>query len=205
MSRAVMQKIVGFAGAAMLASAPASAQFKSDGYKFLEAVDDREGDAVTQLLNEPGNTLINTRDKVSGETGLHIVTKRRDIQWIKFLMQRGANPNIRDKNGITPLQLAVRLNYVEGAQELIKRGARFDISNGTGETPLITAVHARNTQLVRILLAQGANPDRTDNSGRSAREYAQLLPSNSIIMNEFESADAARKSKGDAKNYGPSF
>ena len=161
--------------ALMLAlAAPATAQMYSDGYKFLKAVKDKDGTVATQMLEEPGSTVVNARDLTSGETGLHIVVQRRDATWIKFLAQHGANPNIRDKNGITPLISAVRLGFNEGVEALIGVGADVDVGNATGETPLISAVHRRDASLMRILLEAGADPDRKDNSGRSARDYAQL-------------------------------
>jgi len=44
----------------VFAAAPVAAQMFSDGYEFLKAVDDRDGDAVTAMLDEPGTTIINT-------------------------------------------------------------------------------------------------------------------------------------------------
>lgn len=205
MTRAVMRTIafaVALLGAA--ATAPLSAQMFSEGYEFLKAVKDRDGDKVTQALNEPGSTVVNARDLSSGETALHIVTARRDLIWIKFLTQKGANPNIRDKKGVSPLQLAVQLGFPEGAEALLKAGADVDVNDSAGETPLIAAVHRRDAPLVRILLANGADPDRTDNSGRSARDYAELIGGNKSLLDEFARADEARKDKGETKSYGPS-
>ncbi len=205
MTRAVMRTIA-FSAALLGAAftAPLSAQMFSEGYEFLKAVKDRDGDAVTQALNEPGTTVINTRDLTSGETALHLVTARRDLVWIKFLAQKGANPNIRDKRGVTPLQLAVRLGFIEGVEALINAGAEVDVNDSAGETPLIAAVHRRDPPLVRVLLANGANPDRTDNSGRSARDYAELIASNKSMLDEFARADEDREGKGETKSYGPS-
>lgn len=187
---------------------PASAQFQSESYKFLKAVDEKDGDVVTEMLNKPGTTIINTRDLTNGDTGLHIVLRKTDgltTTWIKFLLQRGADPNIRNKKGETPLQLATTLNLVDAVEELIKRGAQVNVSDQTGETPLIAAVHQRNVQMIRRLLAQGADPDQNDNSGRSARDYVALMTSNSLILREFEAADEERKKAGTPKQYGPSF
>lgn len=204
MALAVMRRIAIF-GALLgaIAATPVAAQMFSDGYEFLKSVKERDGEAVTEALNEPGTTIVNTRDITTGETALHIVTERRDALWIRFLTSRGANPNIRDKRGITPLQLAVTLGFVEGVEQLIKAGAEVEVTDSAGETPLIAAVHRRDPALVRLLLEKGADPDRADNSGRSARDYAELMTGNSSILAEFERADAAREGKGDNRNYGP--
>ncbi len=192
-----------FAAAAL--AAPVAAQFYSDGYEFLKAVKDRDGDAATNALNEPGSVVVNARDISSGETALHIVTQRRDTLWIRFLTQHGANPNIADKNGITPLVLAANLGFIDGVEALIKAGARVDVANNAGETPLISAVHRKDTALVRLLLSNGASPDRNDNSGRSARDYAELAGGNGLLMREFEQADAKRAGADTQQTYGPKF
>ena len=205
MARAVMRRlaiVLAVFGAAF--AVPAAAQLFSEGYEFLEAVKERDGTAVTQALNEPGNVLINTRDISTGETALHIVTARRDATWVKFLTQRGANPNIKDKKGVAPLQLAVTLGDEEAVATLIKAGANLNITDSSGETPLIAAVHRRNVAIIRLLLEKGANPDRTDNSGRSAREYAKLMTGNRRILDEFIRADEKRESGGVTRDYGPS-
>jgi uncharacterized protein len=184
---------------------PAAAQFQSEGYQFLEAVKDREGDTATEMLSKPGTQLVNTRDITSGDTGLHIVVARSDVLWIRFLLQRGADPNIRNKKGVTPVQLATSLGFTEGVEALIKGGASINVADQTGETPLIAAVHSRNVALVRLLLAKGADPDRNDNSGRSARNYMELQNGNTLMKQEFAAADAKRTEAGTKKDYGPSF
>jgi hypothetical protein len=190
---------------AMVLAAPAAAQFQSEGYQFLEAVKDREGDKATDMLSKPGTQLVNTRDITSGDTGLHIVVARSDLLWIRFLLQRGADPNIRNKKGITPLQLATAMGFTDGVEALIKGGASINVADQTGETPLIAAVHARNVALVRLFLSKGADPDHNDNSGRSARDYMELQNGNTLLKQEFAAADAKRAEAGTKKDYGPSF
>ena len=184
-------------------SVPATAQF-SQSYKFLEAVKKREGTEVTDMLSIPGSTIVNTRDVTTGETALHLVTARRDLTWMQFLVAKGANVNLRDAKGATPLVLACNLGFVEGAEFLVGKGARIDESNSSGETPLITSVHNRNIPLIRVLLKAGANPDRADNSGRSARDYAALEGKGGTILAEIETATKARAAAQAIKpNYGP--
>ena len=184
---------------------PAQAQLYSEGYQFLEAVKERDGTAVTEALDKPGSQIVNSRDITSGDTGLHIVTERRDVVWVRFLLNRGANPNIRNKQGVTPLQLATRLGFIEGAEELVEKGAQVNVADDQGETPLIAAVHQRNVALVRQFLSEGANPDHNDNSGRSARDYVALMTNATLLEREFAEADAARENKGTQEQYGPSF
>lgn len=185
-------------------SLPAQAQF-SDSYKFLEAVRKKDGEKVTEALNEPGSQIINTKDFTTGQSALHIVVARRDLTWIQFLIAKGANVNVRDNKGMSPLVQACELGFIEGVDELIKSGARVEDANNTGETPLISAVHRRDLALVRLLIKAGANPDRPDNSGRSARDYATLEGKTSSVLGEIERASKEAKGTGPKKTYGPSF
>lgn len=188
-----------------IASFPAAAQLYSPGYEFLKAVKDRDGDAVTEMLNNPGTTIINTRDITTGDSGLHIVVQRRDKLWVRFLVQRGADANLRNNKGQTPIQVATTMNFVDGVEELIKGGASIKVADSQGETPLIAAVHQRSVPMVARFLKEGADPDRNDNSGRSARDYMELMTGNFLMKQEFEAADAERKETGTPKQYGPSI
>lgn len=164
---------------ALLASAPVAAQLgQSDGYKFLEAIreagkDQSKGSEITELLNKPGSTIVNTQDYSSRETALHIVAKRNDVLYTRFLLQKGANPNLRDARGNTPLLAAITSGADAVVSYLIKGKTNVNLANQAGETPLIRAVQLRNINIVRDLLAAGANPDQVDTiAGRSARDYA---------------------------------
>lgn len=194
---------VALAGA--LLTGPLAAQNFSEGYQFLEAVKDREGETVTEMLNQPGTVIANSRDITSGRTAMHIVVERRDLTWIRFLASKGTNPDIADKKGVTPLQIASNLGFLEGVEALLEAGARVDQSNAAGETPLISAIHRRDVAMIRLLLGKGANPDRNDNSGRSARDYAALIVGGTQITDAIAQADKDRSADGAQESYGPSL
>ena len=161
--------------AAALLAAPAvlPAQRMSDNYEFLKAVREANGTKVTEMLDKPGSTIVNTRDKGTGETGLHIVAKRSDVTYINFLASRGGNVNAIDDRGNTPLMIAVGGSCGECVDTLVRRRADVNLGNSSGETPLIRAVQLRNLTLTQALLKAGANPDQTDRiAGMSARDYA---------------------------------
>ena len=160
------------AALAMLA-APAAAQQQSEGYKFLQAVRDSKNNDVLQMLGRPGATPINARDITTGEGALHIVIRRGDTTYLRYLLQKGADPNLRDGKGTTPMLLAAQLSQADMIPILAAAKANPNLANAGGETPLIRAVQQRNLPTVRALLAANADPDQTDNlAGMSARDYA---------------------------------
>ncbi|RKF20837.1 ankyrin repeat domain-containing protein [Altericroceibacterium spongiae] len=178
----------------------------SDGYKFLEAVKKKDGTEVTQMLDKPGSTLVNSRDLTTGDSALHMVTARRDLTWIRFLLGKGANPNIRNKKGETPLMIASQLGFTDGVEALAKAGAQVDNPNAAGETPLIAAVHRRDLSMMRVLLKAGANPDRNDNSGRSAMDYARLAGAGQELIDVIErNAKPENERENAGVTYGPRF
>lgn len=202
MRRIRIAALIGAFAACAAAGVPVQAQQMSEGFEFLKAVKARDGNKVTAALDRPGSIVVNTRDISTGESALHVVVARRDPTWLRFLIGRGANANLADKRGITPMQLAANLGWSDGVAILVNAGASVDTANQTGETPLIAAIHRRDVELVRVLLKAGANPDRSDNSGRTARDYAALLGPQSAIMVELERSVAERKARA-AKSYGP--
>ena len=152
---------------------PATAQQQSASYKFLQAVRDAKADEVTKALEEPGSRIVDTRDVSSGEGAVHIVVKRGDITYLRYLLQRGANPDLRDGQGNTPLLLAVNGGQEPMIALLKAANANVNLANTRGETPLILAVQRRDLTMARELIADGADPDQTDTiAGMSARDYA---------------------------------
>lgn len=158
----------------LVATATASpAQRMSESYEFLKAVREANGGKVTEMLDKPGVTVINTRDQSTGETALHIAARRGDTTYIRFFASRGANLNAQDSRGNTPIMVAASAGMLDSVEALTKLRANLNLANSSGETPLIRAVQYRNVELTRMLLASGANPDQRDVlAGMSAREYA---------------------------------
>jgi ankyrin repeat protein len=152
---------------------PAIAQNQSEGYKFLQAVKEAKGDEVIAAVERPGSRIVNTRDISNGESALHIVVKRGDSTYLRYFLQHGADPDLRDGQGNTPLLLAVTQGEGDMINTLVKGGANVNLGNTAGETPLIRAVQRRDVAMVRQLLQAGANPDQRDRvAGLSARDYA---------------------------------
>lgn len=85
---------------------------------------------------------------------------RRDIEGVRLLLQFGANPNQADRDGKTPLWLAVDGSFLDGAALLLKYQAEpIFMPTLELETPLAFAVRALKTDLVHTLLAHGGDPN----------------------------------------------
>ena len=155
-----------------LLPAPAAAQQYSESYKFLNAVRDQDGNAVLEMVGRAGSSIVNTKDKSTGEGALHILVRKDKPQFLDYLLQQKADPDIRDRDNNTPLILAATLGKTDLVPLLLKYGANPNAANSLGETPLIIAVQHRDLDTVRQLVDKRANPDKTDNVGLSARAYA---------------------------------
>src|SRR3546814_11422096 len=67
------------AGLIAATAMPAAAQFQSHAYQFLKAVRDQDALKAKEFFDKPGSTVVNSRDYSTGETGLHILVKRREV------------------------------------------------------------------------------------------------------------------------------
>lgn len=182
----------------LAASVAGAQQLGSDGSNFLGAVRSKDAAKAIGLISARGSTVVNYRGDAD-EAALHIVARRRDAMWLSYLLEQDADPDIRARNGDTPLIVAARVGFGEGADVLLAKRAKVDAANRQGETALIVAVQQRQPQLVRKLLEAGANPDRTDTAaGYSARDYARRDRRSTELLRIIEAAASAK-----AKIIGP--
>ena len=183
------------ASVVLMLAVPAPAQLTfSDSFTFLKAVRDRDGNKVTDLVAQPGSTVINARDRDNGEGALHYVVRARDLNWLAFLLGKGARPDIQTNRGDTPLTLAAQIGWLEGVEQLLSKRASVDLANGRGETALILATQRRDLALVRLLLSRRADPNKTDNiAGMSALDYAKQDPRAGAVLKLLEAKAAPAK------------
>lgn len=196
--------MAGFACALTLGlSGVAGAQMMSESYKFLEAVRKADGEKVSSFVEAPGTTLVNTRDRTTGETALLITVGRRDLTYMRYLLGHGARPDLAANDGRTPLMLAVEKRFPEGVETLLANNANVNQANSRGETAIIRAVQMQDVAMVRLLISNGADPRKRDSmTGMSARDYAER---DARIPGMLEALDAAKPAAPAKAVQGPSF
>lgn len=104
------------------------------------------------------------------------------LEIAKVLLESGANPNIRGRNGLTALGFAASLGNLEMVRLLINAGADVKIAYYRGATPLILASREGiSPEVIRTLIEAGADVNATDDTGMTALDCAQAFGCRPII------------------------
>lgn len=102
------------------------------------------------------------------ETQLHIAVNLKHLHMAEFLLEKGADPNIKDKYGFTPLHKAIQSGQDDMIKLLIRHGMDLNIVDGGGQTPLHYAAASGNIQACVILINAGADVNIGDRFGTTA-------------------------------------
>jgi len=86
---------------------------------------------------------------------------------VKELLAVGAEPDVADSAGITPLMLASAKGDSAIVKSLLDAKARVEIRNKWGQTALMMAAQAGEADVVTMLLSAGANAKAADEEGSS--------------------------------------
>ena len=86
------------------------------------------------------------------------------IPAVELLLEFGANPNVTDRSGVTPLMNAARSGAQKYTAMFIEAKAELDLQDSLGATALMHAVLGVSYEVVSLLLAAGA--DRTIRNDR---------------------------------------
>lgn len=78
----------------------------------------------------------------------------RDV--VSYLVKRGANLEVRDASGDTPLLLAVRGGHLRTARHLVDRGADVNALDGAGRSALSLAETHAQPEMAALLRRYGA-------------------------------------------------
>ena len=113
-------------------------------------------------------------EKFNDWSALHWATQSGNVLIVKELLKRGADVNIADESGISPLALAVGENNLEMAKLLILNGADANkkIAAYEGGEVIHLACSFGYDEMIELLVNFGnANLLSQDDLGRTAKDF----------------------------------
>ncbi len=114
-------------------------------------------------------------------TDLHDAAYYGDLERVKELLKKGADPNIKNYEGWTPLHIAASKGHVDIARLLLEHGADPDAEDNYGFTPLHTAAYKGRVDMVKLLLEYGADPSIRNRDGKTPLDLAREKGYNGVV------------------------
>jgi ankyrin repeat protein/truncated hemoglobin YjbI len=112
-----------------------------------------------------------------GLTALHYAVRGGKIPLIELLLDRGAEPDALDEDGLTPLvhlaKTRSRADPIPVMERLAARGADLDARDAAQGTLLMHFARQGHTAAVRWLLAHGADRHARNQRGKTAAELGR--------------------------------
>ena len=127
------------------------------------------------------------------ETPLHVAAANSSTNMLRLLLDRGANPELRDTSGHTALQQACRAGALDVAALLLQKGADPESSRNrplcsvtaapsSNHTPLHLAATYGHSKIVQALLEAGSNVQAsTGDSNCTALHFAVEHGSEDVV------------------------
>ena len=100
---------------------------------------------------------------------------------VSTLLNYGANPNLADQGGMTPLMIASENGHGEVVQVLLESAVSTNTQSEDGRTAIYIASHNGHSSIVSALLNNGADPNLAANDGSKPLMIASQRGHNDII------------------------
>ena len=149
--------------------------------EFIKAIN--QGNQRLVDLFVRGGINVNAQDEF-GNTCLQLAIKNNFTVIANILLKAGADADVKDAAGLTPLLEACgkqTRGYKEFAINLIQMGADVNVRNHIGWTPLMLAISVGDSDLVGLLLKNGADAYAKTPKGDDATSLAKKFGYEDIV------------------------
>ncbi|EKJ75841.1 hypothetical protein FPSE_04021 [Fusarium pseudograminearum CS3096] len=152
---------------------------------LIQAVTRGDLDMV-KLLVEYKVTIDKGETSVWSRTPMHVAVDSKKPAIVQYLLAQGADPNVRDSEGVPPIASAVKAGDPDVVQWLVEKGAAMNLTNASNETTLLHEAISR-PETLRVLLQHGADITMTNKWSHTALDVAigsNYLTSVRIILEQ---------------------
>jgi ankyrin repeat protein len=141
-----------------------------------------EGLKMIKTLVEEKNLSVDF--KCNGDNALlHLASANPDrLAIVQYLLEKGANREIKDAEEYAPLACAAIAGNVEAVRLLIDNGANVNTTAENNLTPLHLAVAANSPEIIQMFIHGGANVNAKDNDGETPLDTARTMNDNEEII-----------------------
>jgi ankyrin repeat protein len=143
-----------FVGTLTIVLAGSLAMAAAGDLRLIDAVKNRDADAVRALLLQHADVNATQAD---GATALHWAAYNDDLSLAESLIRARARVSAADDTGVTPIYLACMNHSRAMVEKLLAAGANPNAALVNGETALMTCARTGDAGAVRALLARGAD------------------------------------------------
>ena len=134
---------------------------------IFKAIDDNNLIELEKLLRLKNINVNVTND--SGETPLHIASKKGDLEIVKFLVEKGADVNVKGSGDRTPLMSSSEDGHLEIVKFLVNEGADVNAKDDGGYTALMLCIlGTTKLKIVEFLVEKGADVNAKDHDDEEA-------------------------------------
>ncbi len=118
------------------------------GAVFWSAVQEGDNVELCRVLRTSGHHVQLDETNHAGLTALHVSVLNANLDAVKMLLACGANPNISDENGFTPLHTASATGHIHTAVMLLLHQAQVFALTRDGDLPVDLAKDYRMSDLL---------------------------------------------------------
>ncbi|CAG9534670.1 unnamed protein product [Cercopithifilaria johnstoni] len=146
----------------------------------LEAAKEGDVEKIRKIIIPETVNCRDVRGRFS--TPLHLAAGYNNLEVARFLLENGAEVNLKDKGGLIPLHNASSFGHLEIASLLIEYGAEVNHPDKWGYTPLHEAAQKGRTQICSLLLNSGADVTLKNNEGFTALDITVAEDTKVLLM-----------------------